>query len=109
MLNVCVKDGGKMVVGCELGWFIARIDELKTIERKLHRIDERNCSENMNEGQILRIQNKEARLLARATEIAESLGLAVYHQGDCRGNSLYLVPKGKKIDDSNYNSEGVCL
>jgi len=95
----------------ELGWFLGVVDRLKKIGNQLHKISERQCSEEMTELTRLRIEKKEKKLVEKAKDLARAIGLNVYHQTDCRGKALYLVPDRAdlKIDGSNYNSEGVCL
>jgi hypothetical protein len=58
------------------------------ISGKLHRLDERRCSEPMDEAAA---ERRDASLMADAQEIAAHYGLTAYHQGDCRGCALYLV------------------
>jgi hypothetical protein len=86
---------------------------LHVISGRLHRLDERACSEDLGcracqgEGRVLHQESSKrqcthcagtglttgrtiARLEAAAQEIAEHYGLRAYHQGDCRGCALYL-------------------
>ena len=95
----------------ELGWFLNVVDRLKKIERQLHKIAERYASEQMDDKQTARLDRVEKKLIAKAKDLAHAIGLQVYHQTDCRGAALYLVPDRAdlKIDGSNYNSEGVVL
>ena len=46
---------------------------------------------------------REASLLADAQEIAAFYGLAVYHQGDCRGCALYLCDP-KDANQASYDN-----
>jgi hypothetical protein len=95
----------------ELGWFLGVVDRLKKIGNQLHKIAEKYANTQMDDKQTARLDRKEKKLIAKAKDLAHAIGLQVYHQTDCRGKALYLVPDRAdlKIDGSNYNSEGVCL
>ena len=71
--------------------------ELKRIAHSLHRLDENACNYGLTSRQEKRVEKLEK----RADDIANSIGLFTYHQGDPRGCSLYLVTKD--MDGSNYN------
>jgi hypothetical protein len=73
---------------------------LHVISGKLHRLDERRCSEPMDEAAA---ERREASLMADAQEIAAHYGMNAYHQGDCRGCALYLVePAGLENKARSY-------
>jgi hypothetical protein len=75
---------------------------LHVISGKLHRLDERRCSEPMDEA---RAERRDASLMADAQEIAAHYGMVAYHQGDCRGCALYLTEPG---ETSYTNGRAVC-
>ena len=76
--------------------------QLMSISKRLSRQDVNAC----NYGLTSRQEKMVKKLEDEAEEIANSLGLKAYHQGDPRGCSLYLITK--KMDDSNYNN-GVAI
>lgn len=80
--------------------------KLCAIAKKLHTIDERDCNGYYSNLEAKRNTRREARLVAQAKELAKSLGLLIYRQGDPRGPSLYLIDE--TMDKSNYNN-GVAL
>ena len=86
----------------ELRHTVYVIDELRTLSRAVHTQDENACNGDLTPRQTTR----KARLLARATELAESLGCVLYHQSDPRGCSLYLIDES--MDGSTYNN-GIAL
>jgi predicted ester cyclase len=96
---------------------------LRNCERGLHRWAEMEAEGeiqwNDDETQPLRYQrsiygdftesprptfNREASLLAEARRQAARFGLEVYHQGDCRGCSLYLYSQAE-LDERLERSE----
>lgn len=82
----------------KLGFLFNCFKELKEISRKLHHQDENSC----NYGLSPRQEKTVEKLLKRADDIAESIGLKAYHQGDPRGCSLYLIDG--TMDETNYHN-----
>lgn len=72
--------------------------ELLKIAKSLHKLDENSC----NYGLTPRQEAQKNKLEARADELAQSLGLKAYHQGDPRGGTLYLIDE--TMNDTNYNN-----
>lgn len=70
---------------------------LQKIAKTIHRLDENACNYELSKYQETRLEN----LLIEAQRLAEILDLDIYHQGDPRGCSLYLVDE--TMDDSTYN------
>jgi hypothetical protein len=123
-----------------LGVDVETADRLRRIEKGFSRWDELECG--TGEGQVshsverdddgkcyYRIQfptangyhdsrtlypDKEAQLTKRLGKIMAALPhLVAYHQGDCRGPSLYLVEKeklnGDKVDEVYTRGVAVCV
>lgn len=86
------------------------LKELKSISKKLHKIDENDCNGyqdyqgNWDEAAEKRAERRAERLERRAEEIAQGLGLHIYHQGDPRGGTLYLVTD--EIQKSGQYTQG---
>ena len=78
------------------------LDELRPIAKRLHTLAEND----FNYGLTPRQETLEKNLIEKARKIAREHGLYAYHQGDPRGNSLYLTDT--KSDGSNY-SNGVSI
>ena len=70
--------------------------ELRPIARKISNLDLRACNYENTE----REDKRREKLLEQAGEIAQYIGLKVYHQGDPRGLSLYLIDE--TMNWSNY-------
>ena len=92
-------------------------DELHALARRLHRYDERGCSEDLGcphcdgngtttgeyaaadgtcracAGRGRTTGRREAKAESRAAEIAARYRMRTYFQGDCRGCPLYLIPE----------------
>jgi hypothetical protein len=73
--------------------FIQVFDELKKIERSLHHIDEVDCSYERTPRGAKASETREKNLVARAKDLAKSIGFEIYRQGDCRGCALYIWKK----------------
>ena len=73
-------------------------EKLAKIRDQLHRLDETSCNFGLTERQ----EKREAKLEKEAHEIAESLKLQSYHQGDPRGWSLYLLDRNDKEPELSY-------
>lgn len=86
----------------ELRFTVAKIDQLRSLSRQIHRLDEAYCNGDLTPRQ----EKRKARLLQEAVEIAELLGLRIYHQSDPRGCSLYLIDE--TMGSTNYN-DGIAL
>lgn len=71
--------------------------ELKRISHSLSRLDVNACNYGLTPRQEKRVEKLEK----RAEEIAKSIGLKSYHQGDPRGLSLYII--AKDMNNTNYN------
>lgn len=61
-----------------------------------------------------RIPDREKTALKRSTKIAEAHGLKVYHQGDPRGCSLYLlrpgdIPEGRSVSQCYNRGIAICI
>ena len=54
------------------------------------------------------IPDREAGALRRARAVAESYGLAIYHQTDCRGCMLYVGPKEMMTDQEYLRGAACC-
>lgn len=85
---------------------------LPRIARTLHRMAEQDCSYDYSETEQAQRERKERRLLSKASEIVKPFGATVYHQGDPRGRSLYLifagdVPAGESV--RGYYNRGVSV
>lgn len=74
----------------ELNHAMRVIDLLKGIAHKLHKLDEGYCNTERGERAQKTADTRTQNLINRATELADMLGLKVFHQGDPRGASLYL-------------------
>lgn len=70
--------------------FAYHMIELRSIAKKLHKLDEGDCNGRSEQGQK-RADTISEKLFKRAEEIAGWYGLQAYHQGDPRGCTLYLV------------------
>lgn len=92
------------------------IEELNSISRRLHRLDENSCNGysdfqgNWNEEAEKKAEKRELRLEKRAETIASQWGAKIYRQGDPRGWSLYIVfpgdiPQGEDV--GAYYNRGV--
>jgi len=57
-----------------------------------------------NYGNSPRREAKQARLIEKAQQIADSIDLDIYVQGDPRGCSLYLIEKGRENPNATYNT-----
>jgi hypothetical protein len=77
--------------------------DLLKISKRVSNLDVADCNVGLTDRQTKR----EDKLIAEAETIAARLGLHIYHQGDPRGASLYLV-KNINADSSNY-TDGVCI
>jgi len=81
--------------------------ELGKIEKKLQKVNELYCTEDLTEKQI----REEIALEAKAQALAEELGLCAIHQHDPRSGALFLIEK--HIDKTNkeklYNAEKLYL
>lgn len=53
-----------------------------------------------------RIPNREAGALRRVAKLCKAIGLHFYHQGDCRGCSLYV--SSEPLTDQNYTNGVAC-
>lgn len=88
----------------------AEVSELISISRKLSRVGEADC--NGEPGEEHRAK-REARLCARAQEIATAAGCRFYYQTDPRGAAVYILPgltaPVGEPDDSYYSSRGVAV
>lgn len=76
---------------------------LRKLQRQIGGVDCADCNGTMTHRQETRREN----LLKKAEELAQSLGLHAYHQGDPRGCSLYLVENNKGAD-TNYTDGIAC-
>jgi hypothetical protein len=83
----------------ELRQTLSIIEELRRISRSLHTLDENAC----NYGLTPRQEKREESLKRKAQDLASRLGLFVYHQGDPRGVSLYLLEDEKEKESNYYN------
>lgn len=71
------------------------VNELVQLSKEHHRIQERYCSEDMDDEVRLRVEQREERVEARMTQIAEKLGLLTRFDGDPRGFTVKLfAPTG---------------
>jgi len=90
-----------------LNIFVYRFKELQKISRQIHRIDENGCNGytddkgKWDEKAQQKAERREEKLILKAEKIAEFIGLKVYHQGDCRGVSLYLITELMGSNDYN--------
>jgi hypothetical protein len=81
--------------------------DLAALARKLHRISERKCCEDVGES----LDAREARAEAKAREIAARYNLRTYFQGDPRGCPLYLIPEevvpvAERLGEYAYDCDG---
>lgn len=88
----------------------AEVSELIAISRKLSRIGEADCNGEPGEE---RHAKREAKLCARAQEIAAAHGCRFYYQSDPRGAAVYILPgltapEGEP-DDAYYSLRGVAV
>lgn len=85
------------------------LGRLRTIARYIHRMDVAACNDPDAEA---RNHTRRGRLMIEVADLALELrgkkqgALRVYHQGDPRGCSLYLIDSS--MDESNYN-DGIAL
>ena len=92
--------------------FGADFKRLLQIAKNLHNIDERECSVPMTERQIKIAATNEAKFEAEAESIMSHHGYTAFHQTDCRGVSLYAIPKNAGKDEyirCNYNRIGLAI
>lgn len=87
----------------ELRAVLYRITMLRKIQRQLHYISECACNTGLSSIQ----EKREVRLLKDADELAATMGLRAYYQGDPRGCALYLVESNKGAD-TNYTDGIAC-
>lgn len=87
----------------ELRRFVYHYQELQKIGRSLNRLYCASCNGELTTRQEARIKS----LRAKAEQYAEFNDLAVYHQTDPRGLSLYLVDKDLDKPDCNYSGQGI--
>jgi len=117
----------------------ADVANLQAIARRLHRLDERSCNEDLTcpkcrgdgygtdkrdglpssrvkcracAGRGSTTGRTEARLEQQARDIATRYGCRLYVQGDPRGWPLYLIPNESgpaAEDDSRYNQRGTAV
>jgi hypothetical protein len=88
------------------------LETLQSISRKLHRIDEDDCSNDYGEQEQERRTKRERKLEAEAAAIVEQYGAVIYHQSDPRGWPLYIlfpgtVPSGERAEA--YYNRGVSV
>ena len=74
--------------------------QLLPISKSLRNSFEAECTS----GESPRREKKQARLIAKAKELAENIGMTIYVQGDPRGCSLYLVENDGKNHASDYTN-----
>ena len=87
----------------EYGLTSSDLDRLHRYETALHRISERQCSEEMSEAETARVERREAAAEKAVQKIAEAHGLTVRFNGDPRGGAIRLVlPSGKS---NNWDGE----
>ena len=67
--------------------FVKDLPELQKIAKSLHKLDEMACNYRLTERQ----EKKQDELIERAREIAKKYGFDVYHDGDPRACTLYLI------------------
>ena len=84
----------------EVGLIVNVYRQLVPISKALRNSFEAEC----NYGDSPRREKRQDRLIAKAKEIAEWAGLAIYVQGDPRGCSLYLVENDGKSHASDYTN-----
>lgn len=77
------------------------LESLSSISRNINSIDCRCCNGYSSKLQEKRDDNKRVTLLQKGNELAYSIGLKFYHQGDPRGCSVYLIDD--TMNNSNYN------
>mgnify|MGYP001567043841 CR=1 FL=1 len=87
---------------------VAEAQQLQSIARSLHWLDEVGC----NIGLTPRQEMRETRLETQAASIAEGRALAMYRQRDPRGWPLYLYdPKDARLErygiDVQYDEVGI--
>ena len=126
-----------------LGFTYDEAAQLRRIEMTLHRWDEMECGDSNNRYSIgierdeasgkpyrviswhdrpvsetkrYPIADREAGALRRLAAImARHPDYVAYHQGDCRGRSLYIVAKasliqdGKELPIDSYYNRGLCV
>ena len=82
--------------------------ELKKIAKTIHKLDENDCNgfADTDWGRKAEARNntKRINLLRRGRELANNISLAVYHQADPRGCSLYLIPQSMKRPAETYTN-----
>lgn len=92
---------------------LSQIEQLISIERRLHRLDEASCNGTIDEAGYDR---REKRLMVKAAELCaerntnntKQLPLIPYHQSDPRGGALYLCDASLPDLHSRY-SQGICV
>jgi hypothetical protein len=96
--------------------FAERYKTLSKISRKIKKININQCngykdkSGNWDEEAEKSDTRKEAKLLNKASEIAQAIGLKVYHQEDPRGRSLYLITEEESLKGSSANyTDGIAV
>lgn len=80
------------------------LSNLKRIARSIHHLDECACNYELSKRQ----ESRRTNLLKVANEWAGHLGAKVFHQGDPRGCSLYLVPMDFN-NEGDYTSNGMAI
>jgi len=71
----------------EIRKIIRNYEELQKISKSLSRLDIKAC----NYGLSQRDEKREDKLEKQAKNLAQEIGLKIYHQTDPRGCSLYLI------------------
>lgn len=91
----------------DLKRFLWVFKDLQKINRKISKIDENDCNGyqdlngNWDEVTEKKAEKKKVKLLIKASELVKEFDLKVYHQGDPRGNALYLVSEEEFLKGSS--------
>jgi hypothetical protein len=81
------------------------VSQLVKVAKRLNHFHEARCNRKISP----REETAHDRCRAKAQELAESLGLKAFIQGDPRGMPLYLVPKTLEHPECSYPTDGIVV
>ena len=81
------------------------VSQLVKVAKRLNRFHEARCNREMTD----RDNKVHDRYRAKAQDLADSLGLKAFIQGDPRGMPLYLVPQTLEHPECSYPTDGIVV
>jgi len=81
------------------------VSQLVKVAKRLNHFHEARCNRKISP----REETAHDRCRAKAQELADSLGLKAYIQGDPRGMPLYLVPQTLEHPECSYPTDGIVV